>query len=324
MSRIVFHDGWLADVAVPALRRGDLLVENGQIAAISADLTHVDATMIDLHGLILAPGFVDLHVHLREPGYEYKETIATGCQAAAAGGFTTIACMPNTQPVLDTAERINWVKERASAQKVKVLPIGAISRGQGGAQPVDYVALRAAGAVAFSDDGRGVMNSRLMLQALQSASELLVPIIAHEEDAELAGAGSINAGSISNLLHDSGIPAIAEYAMLARDICLAEYAGAHLHVAHVSCKESVQLIRFAKERGVRVTAEVTPHHLSLTETIVSELLGKAKVNPPLGTEEDKTALRTALADGTIDIIATDHAPHAMSEKHAFVTGCIWV
>ncbi len=315
MGKTIFRNGWLADVEQRRLVRGELLVEDKRITAIAPRITCETAEEIDLADAVLAPGFIDLHTHLREPGYEHKETIASGAQAAAAGGFTTIACMPNTRPALDTAARVAWVKEQAAATSiVKVLPIGAISVEQTGRELTDFAALQASGAVAFSDDGRGVMSSKMMLLALQAAQALAVPIMAHEEDAELAGRGSINAGRISQQLGDEGIPAASEFIMLARDLYLAELTGGHLHVCHVSSAESVHLIRAAKARGIQVTAEVTPHHLHLTEAVVPALLGQAKVNPPLRSEADREALITGMLDGTIDIIATDHAPHAAHEK----------
>lgn len=315
MSKLIFRNGWLADVEQGKLIRAELLVEAGLIAAIAPNIACLEAEVIDLADAVLSPGFIDAHTHLREPGYEYKETIASGSRAAAAGGFTTIACMPNTNPALDTPERIAWINERADATSiVKMLPIAAISNEQVGLQLTDFAALKASGAIAFSDDGRGVMSSRLMLQALEAAQALALPVMAHEEDAELAGKGSINAGPISRQLADPGIPAASEYVMLARDIYLAELTGGHLHVCHVSSAESVRLIRAAKARGIRVTAEVTPHHLHLTESIVPSLLGQAKVNPPLRSAADRQALLEGISDGTIDIIATDHAPHATSEK----------
>ena len=314
-NKILFRNGWLADVERGQLIRGELLVAGEQIAAIAPSIPCPNAQVVDLADAILSPGFIDVHTHLREPGYEYKETIASGARAAAAGGYTTIACMPNTKPPLDTPERVAWVKEQAlSSSAVKVLPIGAISLEQAGGQITDFQGLRDSGAVAFSDDGRGVMSSQLMLEALKASRRLELPIMAHEEDAELAGKGSINAGPISEQLGDPGIPAAAEYIMLARDIYLAEMTGGHLHVCHVSAAESVNLIRAAKARGVKVTAEVTPHHLHLTENIVPTLLGQAKVNPPLRSEADRQALLGGVLDGTIDVIATDHAPHASSEK----------
>ena len=316
VARTLFRGALLADVVGRTWRSTDLLVEDGLIAGIGDGLAIDEYTqVIHLDGLVLSPGFIDLHVHLREPGFEYKETIASGTAAAAAGGFTTICSMPNTKPVLDSALELDRLLQRVKQDAVvKVLPIAAISAQSLGQNVVDYRALVAAGACAFSDDGRGVMSSGLMLAALKAGKELNVPIIAHEEDSELACGGNINAGPISALLGDQGIPGVAEYAMVARDIYLAELMGAHLHVAHVSCAETVELIRRAKANGIKVTAEVTPHHLALTEAVVPKLLAQAKVNPPLRSEADRQSVCSGLADGTIDVIATDHAPHALSEK----------
>lgn len=314
--RVLLRGALLADVAQRRLQPGELLVADGRIVELGERIAVGSETEVrDLTGLVLSPGFVDLHVHLREPGFEHKETVKSGTRAAAAGGFTTVCCMPNTQPVLDNAETLGWLQQRiAQDALVKVLPIAAISLGSLGQQATDFIALVDAGACAFSDDGRGVMNSRLMLTALQASRQLGVPVIAHEEDSDLARGGSINAGPVSEQLGDPGIPGVAEYAMIARDIYLAELADAHLHVAHVSCAESVDLVRRAKARGLRVTAEATPHHLALTDAIVPELQGQAKVNPPLRSEGDRMAICAGLADGTIDAIATDHAPHAWAEK----------
>ncbi len=314
--KIVFRNALLADVVQQKIVPGDLLVQGGTIVAIGEGIQLTEgAESVDLQGLLLAPGLIDLHVHLREPGLEHKETIASGTKAAAAGGFTTICAMPNTNPVIDSVPLLQDLKRRIAASAlVKVLPIAAISLGSLGERATDFHGLYAAGACAFSDDGKGVMNSRLLLEALRAGQELGVPVIVHEEDHDLAAGGSINAGPISNLLGDPGIPGVAEYAMVARDIYLAEMTQAHLHVAHVSCAESVALVRRAKQAGIKVTAEVTPHHLALTDEIVPSLLGQAKVNPPLRSERDRQAVAAGLVDGTIDVIATDHAPHAREEK----------
>lgn len=314
--KTLFRNALLADVGKRRILPGGLLVQDGTIVAIGEGLTQADGvTEIDLQGLLLAPGLIDMHVHLREPGLEHKETIASGTRAAAAGGFTTICTMPNTNPVLDSVPLLQELRRRIERSAVvKVLPIAAISLGSRGQQPADFTGLQAAGAVAFSDDGKGVMSSRLLLQALRAGRELDVPIIVHEEDHDLAAGGNINAGPVSKLLGDPGIPGVAEYAMVARDIYLAELADARLHVAHVSCSESVALVRRAKQAGLQVTAEVTPHHLVLTDGLVPSLLGQAKVNPPLRSEADRQAVCRGLADGAIDVVATDHAPHAQEEK----------
>ncbi len=315
MAKVLFKNAQMLDPQASCLVAAECLVVDGLVAAIGQGLNAEGAQIIDLQGLVLAPGFVDLHTHLREPGFEYKETVASGTRAAAAGGFTTIACMPNTNPVLDSVGIIEELQHTInSTAAVRVLPIGAISRGSLGREMVDVKSLLSVGVCALSDDGRGVMNSRMMRSALELSAELRFPVIAHEEDHDLAAGGSINEGEVSRQLGDKGIPGIAEYAMLARDIYLAELTGGHLHVAHVSCAESVRLIREARQRGVHVTAEVTPHHLVFTENIVPKWLGQAKVNPPLRTEADREALLAGLMDGTIDIIATDHAPHSAEEK----------
>ncbi len=312
----LFRNALLADVQARRLYHGELLVQDGLIVAVGETVAQAEETeVIDLGGLLLAPGLIDLHVHLREPGLEHKETIASGTRAAAAGGFTTICAMPNTKPVIDSLPVLQDLLQRIQEDaQVKVLPIAAITQGSLGEQVVDYAALRAAGACAFSDDGRGVMNSRILLEALMAGRKLGVPVILHEEDHDLAAGGNVNAGAISRLVGDPGIPGAAEYGIAARDIYLAELAEAHLHLAHVSCAETVELVKRAKQRGLKVTAEVTPHHLALTEEIVPGLLGQAKVNPPLRTEQDRLAVCAGLADGCIDAIATDHAPHAAAEK----------
>lgn len=313
MSCYHFKNGFLADVERGRLLRAELVVRDARIEAIAPQLHPRDAKIINLQGRILSPGFIDLHVHLREPGFPHKETMTTGAAAAAAGGFTTIACMPNTKPPLDRAAKIAEIVEEARACPVKILPIAAITQGQEGKKLTDFAALKSAGAVAFSDDGLGVQSTKLMLAALELAGSLGMPVMAHMEDEALA-AGNVNAGLVSDRLGDAGIHAAAEYVMLARDLYLNEIARGHLHVCHVSAGESVELIRRAKSKGVRVTAEVTPHHLHLTEEAVPRLLGQAKVNPPLRSEADRQVLVTALRDGVIDIIATDHAPHAAFEK----------
>ncbi|TCS84386.1 dihydroorotase [Tepidibacillus fermentans] len=266
-------------------------------------------------GKIVVPGFIDVHVHLREPGYEEKETIKTGAKAAVKGGFTTIASMPNTKPVIDQAELITYVLTKSEqAGFAKVLPIGAITKKQEGQELADLFGMKEKGAVGFSDDGRGVKSSGLMKQAMEIAKTLGVPILAHCEDIDLTNGGVIHDGRKANELGVPGIPAEAEYIQLARDLILAEITGVHYHVCHVSSKRSVELIREAKARGVNVTVEVTPHHLVLTEDDLKEPYSQFKMNPPLRTEEDRQALIKGLKDGTIDMIATDHAPHTEQEK----------
>lgn len=306
----------------------DVLVRDGKIAEVGAGLeAPVGARTIDAHGLVVAPGLVDLHAHLREPGYEYKETIETGTQAAAAGGFTTVCCMPNTEPALDTASAVDYVRKTARVTGyVRVHPIGAVTRGRKGTQLTEMAELAELGAVAFSDDGDCVQDSGVMRNALAYSLIVRRPIVQHAEDKALTAGAQMNEGPMSARLGLKGWPRQGEEVIVARDVLLAELTGAHLHVAHVSTAGSIEYVRRAKQRGVRVTAEVTPHHLTLTDELVGghwwsataslpAYDGSTKVNPPLRTTEDGTALAHALADGTIDCVATDHAPHAVTEKH---------
>jgi dihydroorotase len=306
----------------------DLLISQGKIVLAgekSAASTQKDLHVINASGLVVCPGFIDLHCHLREPGFEDKETIATGTRAAAAGGFTTICCMPNTNPPLDTRAAIDYVKKRAETDGVvRVLITACITRDRKGKELTEMYELAGAGAIGFSDDGEPVTNSRIMYLAMEYSKSLNLPIIDHCEDKTLANDGFINEGWVSTRLGLKGILAAAEEIMIARDIALAKLTCARLHIAHASTEGSVELIRNAKEKGVSITAEVTPHHLSLTEERVMGIPSEqnklltydtnAKVNPPLRTKKDIAALINGLKDGTIDIIATDHAPHTSEDK----------
>jgi dihydroorotase len=307
---------------------GDLLIAEGKTVHSGGKIPTVIASetkqsqAIDATGLVICPGFMDLHCHLREPGFEDKETIATGTKAAAIGGFTTVCCMANTEPPLDSPSAVAWVKRKVSKDSlVAVLPIGCITKGRKGEELTDMAELAEAGVVAFSDDGDPVVSSQLMRRALEYSQDLSLPIIDHCEDKALSDNGIINEGRMSVKLGLKGIPAAAEEIMVARDLILAKLTKARLHIAHVSTKGSVELIRRAKEEGISVTAEVTPHHLTLTEKrIVGESSHKsfdtnAKVNPPLRTKEDVQALIKGLKDGVIDAIATDHAPHTLADKN---------
>ena len=293
----------------------DVLIVDGCIADVKEKIEISDAEVTDLSGMIVTPGLIDMHAHFREPGYEYKEDIESGSRSAAAGGFTAVACMPNTKPPIDNAALVEFVKSRASkAGKIKILPIGCVSKGQEGKEITEMGDMAQAGAVAFSDDGKPVADSSLMRKAMVYASMFDRVIIDHCEDPALFEDGQINEGRVSTLLGLAGIPVAAEEIMVARNILLAREMGTAVHIAHISTKGSVELIRKAKSKGVRVTCEVTPHHLTLTEEAVMGYDTNAKVNPPLRTQEDLKALLEGLKDGTIDAIATDHAPHHFDEK----------
>lgn len=273
-----------------------------------------DVECIDVTGCWVVPGLIDVHVHLREPGEEYKETIASGCLAAAAGGFTAVACMPNTKPVNDNASITRFIVEQALSCASRVYPVGAISQGSAGDKLAEYGEMKDAGAVALTDDGRPVVDSQLMRRAMEYASSHGLPVMSHSEEIALSRHGSMHEGAVSTRLGLKGIPAAAESIMVYRDVALAELTGARLHIAHVSTEQSLAVIRAAKKRGVRVTAETAPHYFTLTEEAVEGYNTHAKMNPPLRTEKDRQAIRAALADGTLDAIATDHAPHSVLEK----------
>jgi dihydroorotase len=310
-ERLVIAGGTIVDPVAGTARVGDLVIEDGKIGTGSAD----GDAVFDARGLVVTPGLFDMHVHLREPGHEYKETVRTGVQAALAGGFTAVACMANTEPVNDNAAVTQYILDRARiAAGARVHPIGAVSQGLKGERLAEIGEMHRAGIVAISDDGKPIMNTGLMRRALEYSMMFDLPVIVHEEDAHLAGGGAMNEGVTSLRLGLRGMPAAAETVMIARDIALAELTGARLHVAHVSTAGAVALIRDAKARGLRVTTEVTPHHLFLTEEAVEGYGTAAKMAPPLRTRADVDALRAALADGTIDALATDHAPHHHDEK----------
>ncbi len=294
----------------------DVLIQDGKIARVGKALRAPEGTpTVDAAGKVVCPGFVDIHVHLREPGDEYKETIATGTKAAAAGGFTAAACMANTRPVNDNGSVTDYIRAKARSEGfVRVYPIGAVSRGLEGKELAELAELAEAGCVAYSDDGHPLMNAALARRAMEYTLPFGLPIISHAEDAHLVEGGVMNEGVVSTELGLAGRPAAAEEVMVARDLCLAELTGAHVHIAHISTAGAVRLVREAKARGIRVSAEVTPHHLVLTEEAVRGYDPNTKMNPPLRTKRDQEALLEALADGTIDCIATDHAPHALSEK----------
>jgi len=294
----------------------DVLIAHGKIERVGKRLeAPAGAEVVDAARKIVCPGFIDIHVHLREPGHEHKETIATGTRAAAAGGFTAVACMANTSPVNDNRAVTDYILATARADgTVRVHPIGAVTRGLRGEELAELAELAEAGCVAFSDDGTCVMNAGLYRRAMEYVLPFGLPVISHAEDAPLARGFTMNEGVVSTELGLPGAPAAAEDVMVARDILLAELTGAHVHIAHLSTAGAVRLVREGKSRGVRVTAEVTPHHLLLTEDAVRTFDPNTKMAPPLRTKRDTEALLEALVDGTIDCIATDHAPHALAEK----------
>jgi len=318
MSRIVVLKG--GRVIDPSQRHdavADLVLVDGKVDALgrAGELPADDVETIDCSGLVVAPGFVDVHCHLREPGREEVETIATGARAAAAGGFTAVCAMPNTDPVTDNQAAVGFVlRQGQRADAARVYPIGAITVGQKGEALAEFGEMIAAGAVALSDDGRPVANSQLMRTALEYARTFGVPVADHCEEPTLAHGGAMNEGVVSARLGLRGIPSEAEEIMAIRDILLARRTGGHVHLCHMSTRGSVELIRWGKDRHVNVTAEVCPHHLSLTEDEVEGYATNAKMNPPLRTADDVQALQDAVKDGTIDLIATDHAPHHYDEK----------
>ena len=321
---LLIRCGHIIDPSQDIDQIADIFIVEGKVAQIGGKISSVIANeatqskVIDATGLVVCPGFIDLHCHLREPGFEDKETIATGTKAAATGGFTTVCCMANTNPPLDNRTAVDWVKQKASHDGlVTVLPIGCITKGREGKEICEMAELTEAGIVAFSDDGDPVTSSQVMRCAMDYSRDLGLPIIDHCEDKTLSAGGVINEGWVSAMLGLKGIPAVAEDIMVARDLALAKLTGARLHVAHVSTCCSVKLIRHAKEAGVSVTAEVTPHHLTLTQ---ERIMGKAndtnaKVNPPLRSQDDIKCLIEGLNDGVIDAIATDHAPHTLEDKN---------
>lgn len=298
----------------------DILVHDGLVQAIELPGTLPDEKLehvqiIDAHGKVVTPGLIDMHVHLREPGFEHKETILSGCAAAATGGFAAVCPMPNTDPVCDSVQTVTYILDKANKiGTVRVFPVAAISRDLKGQQPCDYAELKAAGAVALTDDGYPVMNSLVMRYALEKAADIDVPVISHSEDLPLADGGAMNEGAVATQLGLKGIPNAAESIMVMRDIALCELTGGRLHIAHISTAEAVDAVRRAKERGVPVTAETAPHYFTLTDHAITKYGTNAKMNPPLRSATDREAIIQGLVDGTIDAIATDHAPHTPDEK----------
>ena len=307
---LLIRNGRVIDPASGLDAKRDVLIDGPRIEAIERSIECPDAEVLDAEGQVVAPGFVDIHVHLREPGIEHAETIASGSRAAAAGGFTAVCCMPNTQPVNDSAQVTSFIVERARrAAAVHIHPIGAISKGSKGERLADIGAMRAEGAVAISDDGIPVMNSGLMRRAMKYAASFGITVVDHCEDLSLSAGGDIHEGIQSMRLGLGGIPGCSEDVMVARDIILAADTGARIHVAHISTANSIAMVRHAKSLGIPVTSEVTPHHFALTDEKIPGYDSNYKMKPPLRTERDMEASIEGLADGTIDCIATDHAPH---------------
>ena len=313
---LFIHGGTLLDPSTGALTRADLLIRDGKIAAVGTDLKAGDAPSFDATGKTISIGWMDMHVHLREPGFEYKETIATGCRAAAYGGFTAVACMPNTDPPIHTRDVVEFIIERAEATPVDVHPIACVSKYRKGESLSEMADLAEGGAVGFSDDGDPVQDTGLMRHALEYSRMLDKPIIGHEEDLPLGPKGHMHEGEVSTRLGLPGIPTISEEIMIGRDILLAEYTGGHVHVAHISTAGAVDQVRQAKKKGIRVTTEVCTHHFTLTDKAVEDMEfdTHTKMHPPLRTAKDIEAIKEGLRDGTIDAICTDHAPHASFEK----------
>ena len=313
--KLLLKNGRVIDPASGFDAVADVLVDDGRIAAVGKNLQAADAEMVDCAGKVVAPGLIDMHVHLRDPGLEAKEDIVSGTQAAAAGGFTTVACMANTRPVVDSSILVEGLRERARRDGVvHVGVIGALSKGLEGKELAEIGDMKLAGAVAISDDGHHVTRASLFKAGLEYAAMFDCLVITHAEDESLVDGGYMHEGAVSAMLGIPGRPSVAEDIAISRDIMLAEYTGTPIHIAHVSTKGSVDIIRAAKLRGVKVTAEATPHHLTLTDAEVSSFNTATKVNPPLRSADHVAALRQGLKDGTIDVIASDHAPHAYEEK----------
>jgi dihydroorotase len=315
MPQLLIRNGRVVDPASDTDKPADLLIQDGMINAVGAGIRAPGAEILDATGLIVAPGFIDMHVHLREPGFEHAETIETGARAAAAGGFTSICCMPNTLPVNDSATVTSYIVERARKLAVtNVFPIGAITRNSAGEELAAIGSMKAAGVVAISDDGRPVMNARVMRRAMEFARSFDLPVIDHCEDLNLSAGGDMHEGYESVRLGLRGIPAGSEDVMVARDILLAQVTGARFHVAHISTRNAVAMVTYAKQRGLPVTCEATPHHFALTDSQMRPYDSNFKMKPPLRTACHTGAVVEGIVSGAIDAIATDHAPHPGSEK----------
>jgi dihydroorotase len=320
IDSFIFTNGTILDLENNQQIRANIYIKNGIIREISTRKPeNCEGEVVDIQDQIVVPGLIDMHVHFREPGFEAKETLLTGADAAMAGGFTQVCTMPNTSPAIDCPEFVKKSIQQMEKHLVQILPIAAITKGRRGEELTDMPALVAAGAPAFSDDGSPVMDAEIMRQALLMSKKLGKPVIEHCEDVNLARGGAIHRGDIALKLGIPGIPGISEDVMVARNIMLAEETGGALHIAHISTVKSVALVREAKKRGIHVTCEAAPHHFILTDGAVEQYGTNAKMNPPLRTQADVEAVLAGLADGTIDVIASDHAPHAAEEKNLPIT-----
>jgi len=314
-TSILFKNAQIVDPFKDQIISADLLIEKGKIKKVEKEIPEKEAKeIVNLKGFHIVPGFIDLHVHFREPGYENSETIETGCLAALAGGFTQVCCMPNTNPAIDNRETVRFIYEKAEPELVNVYPVAAITKNRKGEELTEMAELADAGAIAFSDDGSPLTDSQLFRNALEYSKITGKPIINHAEDPVLKADGLMNEGTVSTQLGISGNPPIAEDIMIARDLIIAEFVNGRIHIPHVSTAGSVELIRQAKAKGIAVTAEVTPHHFSLTDEYMRSFDANGKVAPPLRTEKDRLVIIEGLKDGTIDAIATDHAPHVIDTK----------
>ncbi|MEI7541888.1 MAG: dihydroorotase [bacterium] len=313
--KLLIKNGTVVDPANKKEEKADILINNGKIEQVSKSINSKDAKVIDASGLFVLPGFIDMHVHFREPGFEYKETIESGSRAAAKGGFTTVACMPNTDPPIDNQAMVEFINMKSKqVGLIDVKAIGTITKGRAGLELAPIGELFKAGAVAISDDGGTVMNAEIVRRALQYCKMFGMPLIEHCEDVNLAGDNTVNEGYFGTMLGLKGIPASAEESIVARDIMIAKDTGGRLHLAHLSTAGAIELLRWAKKQGINVTAEVTPHHFTLDDSALVNYDTNYKMNPPLRSKADVLAMKKGLKDGTIDVIATDHAPHAELDK----------
>ena len=318
MAEVLIQNGRVVDPSQNLDGQADIYIKDGVIQAVEPEISVSCGNIIDATGLVVLPGLVDMHVHLRDPGLTYKEDIFTGCDAAAAGGVTSVACMPNTNPVTDSPETLTYIRTKAATAHAKVYPVASITAGMKGEALNDFTALKQAGAIAVSDDGRPVENGRRMMEGMQKAYHAGLPVISHCEDLSIIRGGIINEGEISKKLGVPGMHRASEDSVTAREIALAHATGTRIHIAHVSTEGSAALVRDAKARGVQVTCETCPHYFMLTEEELLRRDADYRMNPPLRTEADRKAMLAAVLDGTVDCIVTDHAPHALEEKADFL------